>query len=256
MALIDKLIAIGDAIRRKTGKSGKLTLEQMVTEIDEIAVGSSDVLSQWTGLNPVKVAEYDETYSLADTTFSKGSETSTSAKTIKATTANRFTTPTISIGDKDILVIQKTHTVPTHESGATDKGRQIKHAYLNIGLISKRKTSDTSGNTTRQVHALSTYMNNYYNSNAVNTRGVYNYGFYAAPQNPTVASTTSANTTVRVGSPILYYRIATAYESQANINMIEDVRFRWHADVYLVDAGSSMGRVANDVLDDVLVNGL
>ena len=36
MALIDKLNAIGDAIRAKTGKAGKLTLDQMPTEIASI----------------------------------------------------------------------------------------------------------------------------------------------------------------------------------------------------------------------------
>lgn len=36
MALIDKLNAIGDAIRAKTGKAGKLTLDQMPTEIANI----------------------------------------------------------------------------------------------------------------------------------------------------------------------------------------------------------------------------
>ena len=43
MALTDKLTAIGNAIRAKTGKSGKLTLEQMVTEIGSIG-GSSLML--------------------------------------------------------------------------------------------------------------------------------------------------------------------------------------------------------------------
>lgn len=33
MALTDKLSAVGDAIRSKTGKTGKLSLSQMVTEI-------------------------------------------------------------------------------------------------------------------------------------------------------------------------------------------------------------------------------
>lgn len=37
MALIDKLTAIGNAIRAKTGKSGALTLSQMVTEIQSIS---------------------------------------------------------------------------------------------------------------------------------------------------------------------------------------------------------------------------
>lgn len=39
MALTDKLTAIANAIRAKTGKTGKLTLDQMVTEIGGITTG-------------------------------------------------------------------------------------------------------------------------------------------------------------------------------------------------------------------------
>lgn len=39
MALTNKLTAIANAIRSKTGKSGKMTLEQMVTEINSISGG-------------------------------------------------------------------------------------------------------------------------------------------------------------------------------------------------------------------------
>lgn len=44
MALINKLNNIGDAIRAKTGKEDKLTLEQMVTEIAAIETGSDPVV--------------------------------------------------------------------------------------------------------------------------------------------------------------------------------------------------------------------
>lgn len=43
MALTDKLVAIADAIREKTGKTNELTLEQMAVEIDGIASGNTDV---------------------------------------------------------------------------------------------------------------------------------------------------------------------------------------------------------------------
>lgn len=54
MALIEKLNAIGDAIRSKTGKGDKLTLAQMVTEIEGIEVGGNDSAAQdieqvWNG---------------------------------------------------------------------------------------------------------------------------------------------------------------------------------------------------------------
>lgn len=40
--LVDKLEDIGDAIRAKTGKSDKLTLSQMPTEIGSISGGGGD----------------------------------------------------------------------------------------------------------------------------------------------------------------------------------------------------------------------
>ena len=43
MALTDKLTAIANAIREKTGNTGSLTLEQMVTEITGIEVGGGGV---------------------------------------------------------------------------------------------------------------------------------------------------------------------------------------------------------------------
>ena len=39
MQLTNKLTAIADAIRTKTGKTDTMTLEQMVTEISNISVG-------------------------------------------------------------------------------------------------------------------------------------------------------------------------------------------------------------------------
>lgn len=70
MALINKLNDIGDAIRAKTGKEDKLTLEQMVTEIAAIETGSDPVIEALVvttngtytpgegvdGFNPVTVA--------------------------------------------------------------------------------------------------------------------------------------------------------------------------------------------------------
>lgn len=47
MALIDKLNAIGDAIREKTGKTNKLTLDEMPTEIASISGGGT------TPANPI-----------------------------------------------------------------------------------------------------------------------------------------------------------------------------------------------------------
>lgn len=56
MALINKLEAIGDAIRSKTGKSGKMTLDQMPTEIASIVLGGGTV--EVDGLKPSDIPRY------------------------------------------------------------------------------------------------------------------------------------------------------------------------------------------------------
>lgn len=56
MALIEKLNAIGDAIRSKTGKEDKLTLDDMVTEIEGIAVGGDNDIED--GLVDGTITEY------------------------------------------------------------------------------------------------------------------------------------------------------------------------------------------------------
>lgn len=48
MALIDKLNAIGDAIRAKTGGTEKLTLDEMPTQIQSIQTGGNPVITELT----------------------------------------------------------------------------------------------------------------------------------------------------------------------------------------------------------------
>lgn len=45
MALIDRLVAIADAVRGKTGKADPLTLEQMATEIEGIEAGGGNPMA-------------------------------------------------------------------------------------------------------------------------------------------------------------------------------------------------------------------
>ena len=52
MALTDKLKAIADAIRGKTGKTDGLTLDQMPTEIEGIHSGGGGEEVFWGGVNP------------------------------------------------------------------------------------------------------------------------------------------------------------------------------------------------------------
>lgn len=47
MALIEKLKAIGDAIRGRTGTTGELTLDEMVEMIDAMEVGTGDDVSTY-----------------------------------------------------------------------------------------------------------------------------------------------------------------------------------------------------------------
>ena len=48
MSFAEKMTAIGDAIRNKTGKTDKLSLDEMATEINEISTGERDINPEWT----------------------------------------------------------------------------------------------------------------------------------------------------------------------------------------------------------------
>lgn len=266
MAIIDRLKAIGDAIRTKTGKSAKLTLAQMPDEILSIQTGSSDVPFKYGGLNAVKLAEYSNTFSLNETSFVVGSSSSTTATSILAsktdyTTAGTKTfasltgSPTYAYGDKDIVVVQRIEVIPTR-NGGDSKAQMIKHSSMMITHISKRKTTDTSAKTTRVARNMSNNMIKYYNTSSAITRAETTYGFYGTPATPNLASTTGASTYVRVPTPTLYYRVSTSYEKAANIKLVTDVLWKWKVELYVVDKDSTLACPINEEIDDILVNGL
>lgn len=80
MALTDKLTAIGNAIRAKTGKSGTLTLTQMVTEINSIAAGFESEVT-FSGVNSTAQA-----YLTASANYSASDYTVTVASDYSSTT--------------------------------------------------------------------------------------------------------------------------------------------------------------------------
>lgn len=265
MALTNKLEAIGNAIRQKTGKSAKLSLAQMPTEILSIQTGSSDVPFKWGGVNAVKLAEYETSWTLADTSFVIGSSSSTTATTILAsktdyTTAGTKTftsltgSPTYAYGDKDIVVVQWTQSTPTH-NGADHKAELISQCYMMITHFSKRKTTDTSAKTTRQAASMSLGFSKYYNTSGVISRANASYGFYATPTTPNTTSTTSASTYVRVPTPTLYYRVSTSYEKADNIKKVTACDFKWRLELYVVDKDSTLESLVNDEIDNMLTNG-
>lgn len=248
MALTSKLQAIGAAIREKTGKADLLTLDEMPGEILAIQTGSTDVPFEFGGLNAEKVASYSQTFTIADTSFNANSATSTSATSIRATESNKFTTPTLAIGDKDVVVVQRVDVTPTHSASATSKAREIRYSYTHLAQISKRRTPASEAKNTRQVVSESVSNIRYYNTSGVETVATAAYGLYATPQAPSVASSTAANTTVRVSTPVLYYRVSSTYESAANMKAVTECEWEWTVDVYLVDKASTTAAV---LLDDI-----
>ena len=239
------LTAIANAIRAKSGKSAKLSPAQMATEIAAIETGGGGAAFEFGGMNATKVATYDETFTLADTSFVVGESASTSSTSIKAAVSNRFTSPSIAIGDKDVIVVQTVDVVPAHGASAVNKAKQERYSVCHVTNISKRRTVGNAAKNTRQALAMNTYVLFYRNSTGSITTATAQYGFYATPATASAASTTAASTTVRVNSPTLGYRVSSTYESAANIKLVTDCEFRWHVDVYLVDPGSS---VAHNVL--------
>lgn len=260
MALTNKLTNIANAIRTKTGTSGTMTLDQMATAITNIPTGSTDVPFAYGGMNAELIDIYSTQFTLADTSFVIGTSASTSSTSIKASVSNMYTTPTsptVAYGDKDIVVVQSCLTKPTHGSTATNKAMQLATGYQYVSYFSKRKTTDTSGTTYRQSYNLVGYMMKYYNTSGAITRtATTSYGFYQTPTAPTVASTSAASTYVRCSSPTLYYRANSSYESTTNIKLVTDCTFDWKVEVYTVDAFSSPVAKMNEVIDDLIVNGL
>lgn len=265
MALIDKLNAIGDAIREKTGKQDKISLTDMPNEILSIHTGSPDVPFKYGGVNAIKLAEYETSWDLSDTSFVVGSSASTTATSILASKTDYTTSgtktfasltgsPTYAYGDKDIVVVQKFLTTPTHE-GSNHKGEVVSVACEMVSWFTKRKTTDTSANTTRQATNASTTMCKYYNTSGVITRASASYGFYATPSTPNIASATGASTYVRVPTPVLYYRANSSYETTSNIKFVTDCLWKWKVELYVVDSASTLARVVNNDIDSLLVSG-
>lgn len=249
MAIISKLQDIANAIRLKTGKSDLLTLEQMPSEIASITSGSAstDVPFIPNGLNAELVGTYNETFTLADTNFVVGSTPSTSATTIKTAVSNRYTTPSITIGDKDIIVIQKCFVTPQYNGEETGKVQDISFAYVHITQIAKgRRSADDKSLYARRTFYTTAVAIRYYNSSGVDTIGSASYGMYCTPSAATVASTTANATTIRVSSPPLQCRANTTYSSQANMSKITDCTWTWDVEVYLCDAQSSIASYIQD----------
>lgn len=249
----DSIRAIAEAIRAK-GVSGQMTVGDMAGKVLEIPTGSADVPFRLGGLNAEKVAEYTESWTLADTSFVIGSSSSTSATSIKAAVSNRFTSPTIALGDKDVVILQTFSTRPQYSAAATNKARQIGYAGCYYSVISKKPTADGAAKTQRMVYNITTaYQLKYYNASGAVTRASGNYGFYMTAAAPTFASATAASTTVRCNSPTLYYRCSNTYHSADNNNAVTACNFDWKVEVFTVDPFTTPTAEMIDRMEEILL---
>lgn len=249
----DSIRAIAEAIRQK-GVSGQMTVGDMAGKVLEIPTGSADVPFRLGGLNAAKVAEYTEAWTLADTSFVIGSSSSTSATSIRAAVSNRFTSPTLALGDKDIVILQTCITRPQYSASATDKARELGHVACYYSVISKKPTADGGAKTQRMVYNITTaYQLKYYNSTGILGRSSSNYGLYMTAAAPTFASATAASTTVRCSSPTLYYRCSNSYHSAANNNAVTACNFDWKVEVFTVDPFTTPTAEMIDRVEEILV---
>lgn len=252
MAITDKLYAIADAIRAKKGVSYEMTMAQMPQEIASIPTGSTDVPFGFWGMNAVKVAEYSESWVLADTTFVVGSTSSTSAVSIKSPVSNYFTTNSIAIGNKDVVVVQRCRVTPQYSGTATNTARARYYSTTYATWISKRDSTATSRNSVRSAFSSNVCFLNYLNTSGSSALAAAAYGLYMQPGNASVGSTTAASTTVRVPSPTFYARANASYASVANQKSITDAAFDWNVEVYLVDPGTTIRTMCNDAVDWII----
>jgi hypothetical protein len=238
MALTDKLKAIADAIRSKTGRTDAMQLDDMPDEILSISGGSDPF--PYSGLNPQLVAEHHQYWGLDETSFVVGQSESTTATTILASVTNGFTTATLTVGDNDIVVIQRCCARPYHD-GADGKAEQIAYAHTYVSWISKRSTNSITAKTSRAVSNSSSSLLGYRSITGAEVRAASTYGLYMTPTAPTVSPPTGNTTAVRIPSPALYYRVSATYEKAANIKKVYNCDFTWDVEIYTVDPFSSVG---------------
>lgn len=254
---LDNLLAFAN---NKTQKADTSIGDAIKTLVDGYG-GSGGTPFEWGGMNAEFISEYNEDFTLEDTSFDKDVTYGSTATTLLATVTNRYTnttgSPTYAYGDKDIVVVQTINCEVEHEEGASNAGKMLKNSYVMISWFSKRKTADTSAKTTRQVFgtAAGYVAMKYYNSSGVLTRttGIM-YGFYGTPQIPSVASATSNSTYVRVSSPSIACRASGTYESAANMKLVKDVKWHWNVKVYSVDGASTPSGSIVDLQDEWLTD--
>lgn len=255
---LDNLLAFAN---NKTGKGDTSIGDAIKTLVDGYGGGSGGTPFEWGGMNATLVSEYSEDFTLEDTSFVKGETYSSTATTLLASVSNKYTnttgSPTYAYGDKDIVVVQTINCEVEHEEGASNVSKMLKGSYVMVSWFSKRKTTDTSAKTSRQVYSTNTgYVGiKYYNASGVLSRTVGTaYGFYGTPQMPSVASSTSNSTYVRVSSPSIACRASGTYESATNMKLVKDVKWHWNVKVYAVDPMTSPASVINDLQDEWLTD--
>lgn len=245
--------AIAEAIRAK-GVSGLMTVADMAGKVLEIPTGSADTPFRLGGLNAQKVAEYSEAWTLADTSFVIGSSSSTSATSIRDAVTNRFTSPTLALGDKDIVILQTCITRPQYSASATNKARELGHVACYYSVISKKPTADGGAKTQRMVYSVTTgYQLKYYNSSGTLSRASSSYGLYMTAAAPTFASATAASTTVRCNSPTLSYRCSNSYHSAANNKLVTACDFSWQVEVFTLDPFTTPAAEIIDRIEEIIV---
>ena len=118
MALIDKLTAIGDAIRYKNGSSEPLTLEQMVTSINNLQADVDVPSTTYVIGNPIEfVLSVDSwngtSYSLEAENYSVGS------KDVQIGLPSKSSTVNAQAVIKAALTIVKTYNISADKENGT-----------------------------------------------------------------------------------------------------------------------------------------
>ena len=247
----DSIRAIAEAIRQK-GVSGQMTVGDMAGKVLQIPTGSGGTPFRLGGLNAEKVAEYTETWTLADTSFVIGS--TSSSLTIKSSITNRFTSPTIAFGDKDIVIIQTCSAHPQYSSAATNMARTLGYAGCYYSVISKRPTADGGVKTTRQIYHITTpNLIRYYNTGGGISWNHVSYGLYMQIAAPSVTSPTAASTTIKCNSPVLKNGVSGTYHSADNSKAVTACDFNWKIEVYAVDPYTTPAAELLDRMEQNLV---